>query len=129
MRNFMVIAALALVVPSLAFAQGKPPTHPSQGSKAAPKVMYVLKGTLTAYTPANGATNGTVTIAVKSANYHGRSFLNKTLTFEVTSKTTFTGTFAANDNGVVKFRWLKSAAPGDTTQVPAVHVIDQGAVT
>jgi hypothetical protein len=68
MRNFMVIAARALVVPSLALAQGKPPTNPSQGSKSAPKVMCVRKGTLTDYTPANGATNGTVTIAVKSTN-------------------------------------------------------------
>ena len=72
MRKLVIaIVSLALLVPAAAFAKGKPANPGSQG-KAAPKVMYVLKGTLTGYTAVSGATNGTVTITVKSSNRHGR---------------------------------------------------------
>ena len=73
MRKLIIaLVAAALLVPTVALAKGKP-TVPGSQSKAAPKVMYVLRGTLTAYTPANGTTNGSVTINVTGANRHGAS--------------------------------------------------------
>jgi len=128
MRKVLVVLAAALLVPSLAVAKGKPADSGSQ-SKAAPKVMYVLKGTLTAYTAANGASNGSVTITVKSSNRHGASLKTQTLTFAVSSSTKVVGTFTANDNGIVKLRGPK-AGLGDPSTFPtlvAKQVIDQGA--
>jgi hypothetical protein len=48
MKKVVLLAALALAVPSLALAAKPPAPGNSQGShgKAAPKVMYVLKGRL-----------------------------------------------------------------------------------
>lgn len=90
--------------------------------------MYILKGTLTAYTAANGTTNGSVTILVKSSNRHGASLKNLSLTFAVSSSTKIVGTFTANDNGIVKLRGAK-AGLGDPSTFPtlvAKQVIDQG---
>ena len=61
MRKVLVVVLAALLVPAAAVAKGKP-TNPGSQSKAAPKVLYVLKGTLTAYSAANGTTNGSVSI-------------------------------------------------------------------
>ena len=128
MRKFLVVLIAALLVPSFALAKGKP-ADPGSQSKAAPKVMYVLKGTLTAYTAANGTTNGSVTITVKSSNRHGASLRNQSLTFAVAASTKVVGTFTANDNGIVKLRGAK-AGLGDPSTFAALvvkQVIDQGA--
>jgi hypothetical protein len=131
MRVFLsAMACLALVVPAAALAKGKP-TNPGSQSEAAPKVMYVLRGTLTAYSPANGTTNGLVTITVKSSNHHGSSLKGQSLTFAVSSATKLVGTFTANDNGVVKLRGAK-AGLGDPASFGALvvkQVIDQGAAS
>jgi hypothetical protein len=139
MRKLIVIAALALLVPSLALAGGKPTvpgTSQDSHGKAAPKVMYMLKGTLTAYTAANGTTNGTVSILVKSANHHGATLKTQTLTFPVSSGTkivTENGSpVTVNDNGIVKLRGPKKLAPTDNLAtvlqaLTAFQVIDQGA--
>lgn len=136
MRKVLVILAAALLVPSLAFAHGKPsdpgkPSSPGKsataGANAAPKVMYVLRGTLTAYTAANGSMNGSVTIMVKGANHHGASLVGNSLTFAVSSSTKIVGAFNANDNGLVKLRGPK-AGLGDTSSfgtLVAKQVIDQ----
>jgi len=127
MRKVLVVLVAALLVPSLALAKGKP-ADPGSQSKAAPKVMYVLRGTLTAYAPASGATNGSVTITVKSSNRHGASLKNLSLTFAVSSATKVVGTFTANDNGIVKVRGAK-AGLGDPSAFGAIvakQVIDQG---
>jgi hypothetical protein len=128
MRKLLVVLAAALLVPSLALAKGKP-ADPGSQSKAAPKVMYVLRGTLTAYAPANGATNGSVTITVKSSNRHGASLKNLSLTFAVSSSTKVVGTFTANDNGIVKLRGPKAGLgdPATFGTLVAKQVIDQGA--
>ena len=128
MRKVLVVLIMALLVPAAAVAKGKP-ADPGSQSKAAPKVMYVLKGKLTAYTAANGATNGSVTIMVKSSNRHGASLKNQSLTFAVSSSTKVVGTFTANDNGVVKLRGAKAGLGDPSTfgTLVAKQVIDQGA--
>ena len=127
----LVIAALAL--PSVALAAK--PAH--VGGKGAPKVMYVLKGKLSAYTAYNAttSTNGSITIMVGSANYHGKALKGQTLTFAVDSKTAVVLNNGAaikdGDNGIVKIRALKKIAPADlaaTLQAsPAKQIVDQGA--
>jgi len=126
MRKILIaIACLALLVPATALAKGKP----ANPGKAAPKVMYVLKGTLTAYTAANGTSNGSVTITVKSSNRHGASLKNQTLTFAVSSSTKVVGKFTANDKGMVKLRGPKAGLgdPNTFGTLIAKQVIDQGA--
>ena len=131
MRKVLVVLAAALLVPSLAFAAvkpGSPGKSATAGSNAAPKVMYVLRGTLTAYTAVNGSTNGSITITVKSSNRHAASLKGQTLTFAVSASTKIVGSFTANDNGIVKLRGSK-AGLGDTATfgtLVAKQVIDQG---
>lgn len=131
MRKLLVVLVAALLVPGLALAKGKP-TDPGKsgtaGSNAKPMVMYVLRGTLTAYAGASGSGNGSVTITVKGANHHGASLVGKSLTFAVSASTKIVGAFAANDNGLVKLRGPK-AGLGDPTNfgsLVAKQVIDQG---
>ena len=130
MRKVLVVLIAALLVPAAAVAKGKP-ADPGSQSKAAPKVLYVLKGTLTAYTPANGGSNGSVTITVKSSNRHGASLKNQSLTFAVSSSTGVVGTFTANDNGIVKLRGAKAGLGDPSTfgTLVAKQVIDQGAAS
>jgi len=134
----IVVVVLALVVPSLALAAGKP-TNPGQSQdqhgKAAPKVMYVLKGTLSAYTAANGSTDGAITIKITRANRHGMNLKvlkGDTLTFAVSSSTKIVlhngAAIADGDSGIVKVRGPKSAtAFAAATDLKAFQVIDQGA--
>jgi hypothetical protein len=135
----LVVAALALTLStSVAFAKGKP----SKGGKSAPKVQYVLKGDLSAFTPFNSSTNtdGSITILVKHSNYHGRALKGMSLTFMVDAKTRITyrhGTTLASSTatawGVLKLRAPKRIAPADlaaTLQTfPARHVIVQRQLT
>jgi len=128
-RVLIAIGLVALLVPAAAVAKSKPtnPGSQSQG-KGAPEVMYVLRGTLTAYTPANGAANGTVTITVTGSNHHGASLKGKSLTFAVSSATKIIGAFTANDKGIVKLRGAKTGLGDPSTfgTLVAKQVIDQG---
>jgi len=134
MRKLILIAATALIVPGLALAAGKP-SNPGKsttaGANAAPKVMYVLKGTLTAYQAANGTADGSVTITVKSSNHHAGALKGQQVQIPVSATTKVVGKFTMNDNGMVKVR-----APKNTTaaallaalqSAKAWQVIDQGA--
>jgi hypothetical protein len=134
MRKLILIAATALLVPGLALAAGKP-SNPGKsttaGANAAPKVMYVLKGTLTAYQAANGTADGSVTITVKSSNHHAGALKGQQVQIPVSATTKVVGKFTMNDNGMVKVR-----APKNTTaaallaalqSAKAWQVIDQGA--
>jgi len=137
MKKLLVLAALALAVPSLALA-AKPPSPgnpPGAHGKSAPMVMYVLKGQLTAFTAASGAINGKVTILVKHANHHGASLVNMSLTFPVSSATKIVvrggGVLAVLDKGIVKVRGPKNLAAGQNLAtvlqaLTAFQVIDQG---
>jgi len=116
-KKTLALFVLALVIPGAALA-AKPaakPTKPTTNqSKAAPKVMYVLKGTLSGYTAATSTTTGSITIHVTHSNYHGRLLKGTDLSFAVSTKTTTTlngnTTIADGTKGVVKFRALKNVS-------------------
>jgi len=146
MHKIALIAALALAgVPAAALAAH--PATPANshanshanatsttgvssqaGSHAsAAKVLFVLRGTLTAYTAASGTTNGTVSIMVKGSNHESSLLKNLTLTFPVSSSTKIVGTFKAGDNGIVKVRAAKNSSSATLQTLTAFQVIDQGA--
>ena len=139
MRKLPLFLALALAVPTVALAAKPPAPGNSQDTRGkAPQVMYVLKGTLTAYTVANGATNGSVSLLVKNANHHGASLKGQTLTFAVSSSTKVVtkdgAAVTVNDNGVVKVRGPKKIGATDDLAtvlqaLTAKQVIDQGAAS
>jgi hypothetical protein len=85
MRRTLALVILALALPSVALA-AKPATHTSQ-SKAAPKVMYILKGTLSNYGAASTTVSGSVTIHVTHSNYHARALVGQDLTFAISTNT------------------------------------------
>jgi hypothetical protein len=127
----LVIAALAL--PGVALAAK--PAH--SGSHSAPKVTYLLKGKLSAFTPYDSttSTNGSITIVVGASNYHGKALKGQSLTFAVDAKTAVvfhngSTTIADGDMGLVKIRALRKIAPADlatTLQAsPAKQIVDQG---
>jgi len=137
MRNAIVCLAVALALPtSVAFA--KSPHAPGTHGKSAPKVLYILKGTLSAYTPA-GSSDGQISITVNHSNYHGHALKGQVLTFTVTTKTRITfrnGTTADQVDGakgIVTLRAPKRVAPTDlaaTLQTyDARHVIVQKAAS
>src|SRR5206468_9165980 len=102
MRKIGLIAALALVgVPGAALAaQPQHPATPANSNASSHanatsttgtsgqasanaqsvKVLFVLRGTLGAYAAANGATNGSIAITVKSSNHESTLLKNTTLT-------------------------------------------------
>jgi hypothetical protein len=148
-KKFPALAIVALVVPSVALAAKPSPPGQSQvsHSKAAPKVLYVLKGVLTAYTAApDGATcpgTGSVTIEVKRVNLHRVAFKSLpqplSLSFCVSATTKIVvrdgGDLTVGDKGIVKVRYAKKFDPTDSAQLAdfqataaAKQVIDQGPV-
>jgi hypothetical protein len=150
MRRIGLIAALVLVaVPGSAVAAK--PSHPatpansnanshanatsttgtsSQANAKArsAKVMFVLRGTLGAYTAANGATNGSIQITVSSAN-HESALLKSAglLTFPVSSTTKVVGMVTSGHKGIVKVRAAKNTPVATLVTLTAFQVIDQGA--
>jgi hypothetical protein len=136
MKKLIVFVAVALAIPT-SVALAKPPATHTNHSHAAPKVMYVLKGTLSAYGAATATTEGSISITVVHSNYHGRALKGQTLTFKVTSHTRITNqngktqtSVADGTKGTVKFRAplrvSTSAGPLATqltTMAKAFHVI------
>jgi hypothetical protein len=137
-KKTLALFVLALAIPGAALA-AKPAARPAKStsqSKAAPKVMYVLKGTLSGYLAASSTTTGSITIHVTHSNFHGRLLKGTDLTFAVSTSTatTLNGNTTINDGarGVVKFRAPKTmsntglmAALTALTPMTAVQVIDQ----
>ena len=132
MKKFIVVLAVALAIPtSVAFAKGPPQTR----GKSNPKVMYVLKGTLTSYTAATAGQDGSITIDVTHSNFHS-SLKGQTMSFGTTVNTHVTfpngaTTLAAPAKGVLKFK-APLHRKGDltlaatlTTNAKALHIIDQ----
>jgi hypothetical protein len=111
-KKTLAFIVLALAIPGAAIA-AKPthPSHPAQ-SKAAPKVMYVLKGTLSGYTAASTTATGSITIHVNHSNYHGRLLKGQDLSFTIAANTAVSlnngTTIADGTRGVVKFKALKN---------------------
>jgi hypothetical protein len=133
MKKALILVIAALAIPSVALA-AKPA---APGGKGNPKVMYVLKGKLSAFTAYDKttSTNGSVTILVGASNYHGKALKGMSLTFAVDAKTKVVlhnhKAIADGDNGIVMIKALKKIAPADlatTLQASsAKQVIDMGA--
>jgi hypothetical protein len=145
MYKVAVVAALALASVPAASLAAHPATpansHANSNANAtsttgvssqanshasAAKVMFVLRGTLTAYTAASGATNGSVSITVKSSNFESSALKGLTLTFPVSSSTKIAGAFTAGDNGIVKVRAAKNSSSSSLQTLTAFQVIDRG---
>jgi len=92
----------------------------SNKGNGGPQSTYELRGTLSAYAPAVGATNGSITILVSAANSAGQPFVGQTLTFAVSSATELEPAAAAiadGDRGKVRVK----GAPGlDATGLQAL---------
>ncbi len=124
-----VVAALALPT-SVAFAK---PSHPGNGGRSAPRVQYILKGTLSAYTPAGDTSTGSITIDVKHSNYHGRLLKNQSLTFTLISKSKVTfrhkSTLADGQTarGVIGVRAPRKITGDIVTELPSqakrIHIL------
>jgi pectate lyase len=97
----------------------------SAKGKAA-KVLFVLSGTLGAYTAASGTTNGSIAITVETANHESSALKGQKLTFPVSSSTTIVGTVTSGHNGIVKVRAAKNASAAILQTLTAFQVIDQG---
>lgn len=138
MKKLIVLLAVALAVPtSVALAKGKP----SSPGKSAPKVQYILKGTLSGYTAfdSSTSTDGSITILVKHSNRHGKALVGQTLTFtgQVTVSTKVrlhdgATMIGDGDGGIVKVRALKridpSALAATLQSTPVRMIIDQNPV-
>jgi len=144
LHKIVLVGALAVAgIPAGAFAAQ--PSHPvtpastnanahstttSSGKSATAKVQFVLRGSLSAYTAASGAGNGTITLKVNSSNLDSKTLKNMTLVFTVTSHTKVVlhngaAIAPSGDNGIVKLRLPKNNSTW--TGLTAGQVIDQGA--
>ncbi len=133
MKKAIVLAVAVLALPTSVALAAKP-SHPAQGGKSNPIVMYVLKGMLTSYTPATADQDGSITIDVKHSNFH--SSLKGEMSFGTTMKTHITfpngaTTLTTPAKGVLKFK-APLHRKGNTTLVAtlttnakALHIIDQ----
>jgi hypothetical protein len=123
--------AVALAIPTgVALAQG-PGTH----GRSAPKVNYILKGTLSAYQAATDSNTGLITITVKHSNYHGRALKNQQVTFTLTTKSRITfmrgshahGQIVDGTKGYIVARAPKRISGDIVTELPnqttRVHVV------
>ena len=108
MRKILIVLALALTVPALALA-----AQPSQPGKSAPKVQYVLKGTLTSFTASTGGADGSITFTVTKANRHRAALKDQALTLMITPTTKVVldtdGELTAGETVIVKLRELQRA--------------------
>ena len=123
----LFVLALALSAPALALA-----AQPTQPGKSAPKVQYILKGTLTSFTASTGGADGSITFTVTKANHHRAELKGQSLTLVIkpTTRIVFDGDggLEADEAVVVKVRELRR-----TTDALALlngknarQVIDQG---
>jgi len=107
-RKLLPLAVVALMIPSVALAKGKPPTAGTHTNHGKANVMYVLRGMVYAYIPydATTQTNGSITIDVKSSNRHGKLLNGQTgVLITVGPKTKI-----ELENGVTS---IAAASPGD----------------
>jgi hypothetical protein len=100
MRKLLVIALLALLIPTAAFAARPSSSHPT--------VLWVLRGTVSKFTAASGSTKGSISITVKSSNFDSRTLKGMTLTLATDGKTKVVlhvhKPIADRDRGIVKVR-------------------------
>lgn len=141
MKKVLPFAVAALLIPSVAFARGKPPTAGTHTNHGKAKIQYILHGTLSGFSAFDSGTNGSITIDVLHANRHGRVLDGSSLTFDgmVTDGTRVVladgvTMVADNDHGIVKVRAPKEPKDVSATDLatiltgmPVRQVIDQGA--
>jgi hypothetical protein len=142
MKKGLLLAAVAalMITPAAAFAKGGPGKGGPGSGKGAPNVMYVLRGTLSAYRPYNnsiyGSQNGSITITVKGGNHHAKALNGQALTFPVDANTKIVlvngvAAIADGDRGLVKIKAPRRIAPVDLAStlqgLAAFQVIDKGA--
>jgi hypothetical protein len=107
-RKLLPLAIVALMIPSVALAKGKPPTAGTHTNHGKANVMYILRGTVYTYTAYDSTTqtNGSITIDVKSSNRHGKLLNGQTgVMITVGPKTKI-----ELENGVTS---IAAASPGD----------------
>ncbi|HEY3206054.1 MAG TPA: hypothetical protein VGJ58_03790 [Gaiellaceae bacterium] len=127
MRRVLIVVALALAVPAIALA-----AQPAQPGKSAPKVQYVLKGTLTTFTPSTGVADGSITFTVTKANHHRAALKDQSLTLVIKPETKVVfdtdGVLTPGETVVVKVRELRRTTDALTllNGKNARQVIDQG---
>jgi hypothetical protein len=142
--TFLAVAAAAFAA-SAAYA-AKPATHPAHPTHpttpastnatstnatstnaAHPTVMYVLHGTIAAYTAATSTANGSVSLTVTGSNHHAAQLksLVQPLVFVVSSSSKLVGTPTVGDKATLK--WRATKAPTTSAPTGAVsQLIDQG---
>lgn len=142
MKKVLPFLIAALMIPSVALAKGTNPNKRPHGNQGKARVQYVLKGDLSGYSAfdSSTSTNGSITIAVKHANRHGRALKDMSLTFtgEVASMTKVVlrdsvTVIADGDRGVVKVRAPKEPKDMSGTDLAAIltalsvrQIIDKG---
>jgi hypothetical protein len=137
MRKLLaLVAALALAVPAIALvAKPAQPGQSVQPGKSAPKVQYVMKGTLTSFTASAGGADGSIAFTVTKSNHQRAGLKDKALTLLVkpSTKVVFDtdGQLTAGETVVVKVRELKRTTDASTllNGKEARQVIDQGGTT
>jgi hypothetical protein len=135
-RKLILTAAFGLLaIPAVALAKqpahpGHPATTTTTTSPTHPAVQFVLRGALSAYAAANGATNGSIAFTVKSSNFERSTLKGTTLTFAVSAKTKLVqhdgAALATGDSIVVKVRALKGSNAATLESHTPSQVIDQG---
>jgi len=142
MKKVLPFAIAALMIPSVALAKGPNSNKGPHGNHGKAKVQYVLKGDLSGYSAfdSSTSTNGSITIAVKHANRHGRALKDMSLTFtgEVASTTKVVlqdgvTVIADADRGIVKVRAPKEPKDMSGTDLAAIltalsvrQIVDKG---
>lgn len=106
MRKLVIVLALALALPALAFA-----AQPAQSGKSAPTVQYILKGTLTSFTASTGGADGSIAFTVTQANRHRADLKDQALTLMIKPTTKVImdtdGELTAGETVIVKVRELR----------------------
>ena len=136
MKRAIVFLMVALALPTSVALAKSPNAGGNGGGKSAPKVQWILKGTLSSYTAVSDSGNGRISITVKHSNHRARVLKNQTLTFTLMagkSKVTFlrgshaNGEIADGTKGYVVVRAPKRLTGDLTTALPAaalrVHVV------
>jgi hypothetical protein len=118
-----VIVALA----ALTVAVGTEGASAARGMhRSTPTVLFVLRGKLGSFAPANGPTSGSIAITVKGSTYESKRLANVTLTFPVSATTKIVGTVTSGHLGIVKVRAAKNASASSLGAIPPLEIIDQG---
>jgi hypothetical protein len=144
MRKLIVsVLLMGLVVPAVALADRPPspgksaqaPGHTGNAGKSAPQVLYVLRGTVTSFTPGTS-----IAITVLGANHFRSVLKTHSLTIPVNGSTRVVfdsdGQLTSGETALVKVRAPKRISPADLATVTAAlqahtafQIVDLGTPT